>query len=160
MQYDEVIISAAALDVPAENYEEFDQQIDPAKLGEKLTQKNPLKGSIREYQYYASDYLLLSFIEKKHARVKKFRVNLACLSTEAEHNKVFVWKWLYSAISAAVLTILCLLLAATLQAINPLYFSIAGTISFTAALICLLIFIYQKRDEYIFKSRFGKIQLF
>lgn len=37
---------------------------------------------------------------------------------------------------------------------------VAGSITLTASIICLLIFIYLVRDEYIFKSRYGNARLF
>ena len=49
---EEVIIANAIFDAQADNYEEFDQEIDPAKLGDKLVQANTLKGTVREFQYY------------------------------------------------------------------------------------------------------------
>lgn len=158
-EVEEVIITGAIFDVPADNYEEFDQELNPANLGDKLIQKNPLKATVREYQYYTSEYLLLNFVDKKNAKVKKFRVNLACLSSDPEHNKVIVWKWLYIALAAGILAILCLFLAA-LQTVKLEYCIITGTITLTAALICALIFIYLMRDEFIFKSRFGNAKLF
>jgi len=59
---DEVIVANAMIDVSADNYEEFNPEIDPTKLGEKLIQTNALKGTCREYQLYASNYLLLNFV--------------------------------------------------------------------------------------------------
>ncbi len=156
---EEVIIAGSAYDVPVDNYEEFDQEIDPAKLGDKLIQTNTLKGTVREYQHYAPDHLLLNFVEKKNAKAKKFRVNLAWLSSEPEHNKIIVWKWLYAASAAGALMGLFLFLAIS-QTVKLEYCLIAGTISLTAALICILIFIYLMRDEYIFKSQFGNARLF
>ncbi len=156
---EEVIIADAAFDVPADNYEDFDHELDPKKLGEKLIQTNPRKGSLREYQFYASDHLLLNFVDKKHAKEKKFRVNLAYLSSEPEHNKIIVWKWLLNALAAGALAVLCLFLAIS-EAVKLEYCIVAGTITLTAALICSLIFIYQIRDEFIFKSRFGNAKLF
>jgi len=159
MLSEEVIIADTAFDVPTDNYEEFDQEIDPAKLGNKLIQTNTLKGTVREYQKYASRHLLLNFIEKKNAKAKKFRVNLAWLSSEPEHNKVIVWKWLYGALAAGTLTGLCIFLAIK-QIVDLEYCILAGTISLTTALICALIFIYLMRDEYIFKGHFGNAKLF
>jgi hypothetical protein len=158
-QNEEVILAGAALDVHSDNYEEFDQEIDPGKLGKKLIQSNPRKGSIRRYQHYAEKHLLLNFIEKQNAPEKKFRVNLACLSSEPEHNKIITWKWLYRALAAGALAGLFLFLAST-DAIRLDYSIVAGTITLTTALICFLIFIYQMRDEYIFKSYFGGAKLF
>ncbi len=37
---EEVVFASAAHDVSADNYEEFDQEIDPSKLGLKLIQKS------------------------------------------------------------------------------------------------------------------------
>ena len=156
---DEVTIANAMLDVPADNYEEFNPEIDPAKLGDKLVQKNVLKGTCREYQLYASNYLLLNFVEKKRAKEKKFRVNLACLSSEPEHNKIIVWKWLYWALGAGALAGLSLYLGIS-QTVKPEYCLVAGTITVTAALIFSLIFVYLLRNEFIFKSRYGNARLF
>ena len=156
---DEVILANAILDVPLDNYEEFNPEIDPAKLGEKLIQKNTLKGTSREYQLYAANYLLLNFVEKKRAEEKKFRVSLAWLSSEPEHNKIIVWKWLYGALGAGALAGLSLYLGIS-ETVKPEYCLLAGTITVTAALICGLIFIYLMRDEFIFKSRYGNAKLF
>jgi hypothetical protein len=155
----EVIIAGAAFDVAGDNYEEFDQELDPAKLGDKLIQTNPLKGSVREYQFYTYEHLLVNLVEKKNAKAKKFRINLACLSSEPEHNKIIVWKWLYYALAAGALAILCLFLAIS-QTAKLEYCTIAGTITLTTALICILVFIYLMRDEYVFKGRFGNAKLF
>ncbi len=108
MGNEEVIITDTAFDVPSNNYDEFDQEINPARMGSKLRQTNTLKGTAREYQFYASDFLLLSFTEKNKTR--KFRVNLAALCSEPDHNKVIVWKWLYFALATAALTGLCIFL--------------------------------------------------
>ena len=156
---DEVIIASAAYDVPADNYEEFDQEIDAKKLGDKLLQRNALKGSVRHLQFYADSHLLLSIVKKKNAKVEKFRVNLACLSSEPIHQKIIVWKWLIAALLAAALTGLFVFFTIN-ETIRTEISIVAGTISLTASLILLLIFIYQMRNEYIFTSQFGDAQLF
>lgn len=156
---EEVLIANAMIDVSADNYEEFNPEIDPAKLGEKLIQTNALKGSRREYQIYASNYLLLNFIEKKRAKENKFRVNLACLSSEPEHNKVIVWKWFYGALGVGALACLSLYLGIS-ETVKPEYCLLAGIITVTAALICCLIFVHLLRNEFIFKSRYGNAKLF
>ena len=155
----EVIFASAVFDAPADNYEEFDQEIDPAKLGEKLIQTNTLKGTRREYQLYTSSYLLLNFVERKRAKEKKFRVSLAWLSSEPEHNKVIIWKWLYAVFGAGALAGLSLYLGIS-ETVKPLYCLLAGTITVTIALICCLIFVYLMRDEFIFTSRYGHAKLF
>ncbi len=154
---EEVIIVSAAFDVPTDNYEEFDQEIDPAKLGEKLLQSNALKGTTREYQLYADKHLLLDFTEKKNQ--KKIRINLAWLTSEAEHHKVIVWKWLFAALAAGLVAAIFLYLALA-ETINVEYSIIGGTISLTATIILTLIFVYYMRNEFIFKSRYGNAKLF
>jgi len=156
---EEVIIGSAVYDVPADNYEEFDQEIDPTKLGEKLVQNNTLKGTRRQYQLYGANYLLLNLKEKERAREKQFCVNLAWLSSEPEHNKVIVWKWLYAALGAAALASLFIFLSES-EILAPIYGTIAGSITIAATLICALIFVYLMRDEFIFKSRYGDARLF
>ena len=156
---DEIIISGAPLDVPSDNYDEFDQEFDTAKLGEKLVQENTLKGTRREYQLYAPNYLLLSFVEKKNAQPKKYRINQAYLSSEPEHYKVIVWNWLYGALAAGVLTVLFISLA-VYERLSLEFCFVAGSIALTITLICTLIFVYLQRDEYIFKSEFGNVDLF
>ena len=153
----EVIISGIPLDVPSDNYEEFDQKIDPAKLGNKLVQQNTLKGTEREFQSYSDTHLLLKVKSKK--KQQDYRVNLAWLSPQPKHNKVIIWKWLYFSLAAAALTGLFIFLA--VQEILKLeYSAVAGTVSLTASLILGLIFIYKIQDEFIFTSNFSKIGLF
>ena len=156
---EEVIMANAELDVPADNYDEFDQEIDPGKLGDQLIQTNTLKGTRRRYQTYAEKYLLLNFVEKKRAKEKNFRVNLACLTSEPDHYKVVVWKWLYGALGAGALAGLSIYLGIS-ETVRLEYCLFAGTITVTTALICTLIFIYLMRDEYIFKSHYGGAKLF
>jgi hypothetical protein len=159
MQHEEVIIGGVGFDVSTDNYDEFDHEIDPASLGKKLRQENPLKGSLREYQFYTDRHLLLHCVETKKARAKSYRVNLACLSPEPERNRLINWNWLYAALAAAALSGLCLFLAIQ-DIVEVQYCAIAGTVFLTASLILFLIFIYLMRDEYIFRSRFGNAPLF
>jgi hypothetical protein len=160
MAHEEIIISGAGVEAPTDNYEEFDQAINSDKLGGKLVQKNTLKGTVREYQLYASIYLLLSFYKKKkRSQGISYRVNLTCLNSEPEHNRIFIWEWLFVALGTGALAGLSLYLAKS-QAVKLIYCMVAGSITLTASLICLLIFIYLMRDEYIFKSRYGNARLF
>lgn len=156
---DEVIIASAAYDVPVDNYEEFDQKIDAKKLGDKLLQRNTLKGTVRQLQFYSDKHLLLSIVKKKNAEAEKFRVNLACLSSEPIHQKIIVWKWLFAALLAATFSGLFMFFAIN-ETIKQEYSVVAGTVLLTAALILSLIFIYQMRNEYIFTSQFGGAHLF
>ena len=156
---EQLMFSSAAYDVAADNYEEFDQEIDSAKLDKKLTQTNTLKGTHREYQLYAPNHLLLSLIEGKRTKEKSFQVNLAWLNPEPQHNKIIVWKWLYWALGTGALA--CLSLYPVFSETDKLnYYLVAGTITITASLICSLIFIYLMRDEFIFKSLYGNARLF
>lgn len=157
MGNEEVIITDTVFDVPSNNYDEFDQEINPALLGNKLLQTNTLKGTIRDYQLYASEYLLLNIKEKK--KIRKFRVKLAALNSEPDHNKIIVWQWLYAALATAALTGLCIFLALN-NTFKTEYCIVAGSIALTTSLICVLFFISHMRDEYIFKSQFGNIPLF
>lgn len=156
---EEVVFASAEHEVSADNYEEFEQEIDASKLGLKLIQQNPLKGSIREYQFYDNSHLLLNLVAKKSAKEKKFRLDLAWLSSEPEHNKIIVWKWLHYALTAGVLAGLFLYLGIE-QVFEPDYFYIAATIALTTTLIFALTFIYCMRDEYFFKSYYGNAKLF
>lgn len=155
----EIIIESAAFDVSSDNYESFDQAFDPSKLGEKLVQENTRKGTVREYQFYASRHLLLNFTEKKKAAAKKFRVNLAYISAEPEHNKVIKWNWLYGALVSAALLGLFIYLGIE-ELLKLEYCLIGAAITLTASVICALMFAYLMRDEFIFKSQFGDIGLF
>ena len=156
---EEVIFTSAVYDVHADNYEEFDQEINPAKLGKKLVQTNPLKGTRREYQLYGSNHLLLNSVERERAKEKHFRVNLACLTSEPVHYKVIIWKWLYAALGTGVLAALSFYLGIS-ETVKPVYSLVAGTVTVTASLICALIFVYLMRDEFIFKSLYGNAKLF
>jgi len=128
-------------------------------LGNKLVQANALKGTVREFQFYSASHLLLSLAKKKKAEAKNFRVDLAWLSSEPVHNKIIVWKWLFGALISAALTGMFIFLAIN-ETVKLEYSAVAGTASLTATLIFSLIFIYQMRNEYIFKSHFGGARLF
>ena len=154
---DVVIISGTPLDVSSDNYEEFDQELDSAKLGKKLVQQNTLKGTVREFQPYSDTHLLIS--SQKNNKRQSYRVSLAWLSPQPKHDKVIIWKWLYGALAAAAVTGLFILLAVQ-EIMKPEYSAVAGTVSLTASLILGLIFIYKMQDEFIFTSNFGKIELF
>jgi len=156
---EEVVISDVNLDVPSDNYEEFDQQIDPAQLGDRLVQNNSLKGSRRVFQFYRNRYLLLDILENKKAGARKFHLNLAWLSAEPEHNKVVTWKWLIASVTAFVATALFFFLA--YAEILPLLYGLAGgVLSLSGALIFALIFVYLKRDEFVFYSHYSRTRLF
>lgn len=157
MTSEEVIISGIPLDVPSDNYEEFDQEIDPAKLGAKLVQKNTLKGIEREFQPYSDTHLLLKVRKKK--KQQDYHVNLAWLSPQPKHNKVIIWKWLYGALGAAAVASLFIFLAVE-EILRLEYSAVAATVTLTASLILGLIFVYKMQDEYIFTSTFGKIDMF
>jgi hypothetical protein len=159
MDEEEIIIANAIFDAPADNYEDFDQELDPAKLGEKLIQTNTLKGTVREYQYYSNNYLFLNLVKKKKSEEKKFRVNLSWLSSEPEHIKIIIWKWLYGALASTALMSLFIFLTYN-GTLEMTFGAVLSTASLTAALILFLIFIYQMRNEYIFKSYFGGANLF
>lgn len=156
---DEVIISNTAFDVPVDNYEEFDQEIDSAKLGKKLIQKNTLKGIVRKFQFYSNNHLMLNIVKKKKSEQQKFQINLAWLCAEPVHIKIIVWRWLSgSLLSAAALGLVVLL---TTNGTMSMQYSIVGSVlSLTASVIFLLIFIYHMRDEYVFKSQFGGAKIF
>jgi len=157
MQDDDVIIANAIFDAEADNYEEYDQQIDVTKLGVKLRQTNKLKGSIREFQFYANNYFLLNLSQnKKH---KDFRINLAWLNSEPEHHKVIIWKWLCASLFTLILTVAVAFLTFN-QSLAFDYGTIAGTVLFTSSIILFLFFIYQMRNEYIFTSQFAKTKIF
>jgi len=156
---EELIISDTAFDVPADNYEEFDQQLDESKLGPRMVQKNTLKGTVREYQLYGDDHLLLNCITNKKVAAKNFRINLAWLSSEPEHHKVIVLKWLYAFLFSGMSAGLCLFFTIN-ETFDLTYGAVATTILLTSTLIFVLIFIYNMRDEYIFKSCFGDSKLF
>lgn len=156
---EEVIFTSAVYEVPADNYEEFDQEIDPAKLGEKLVQTNTLKGTRRECQLYGTSHLLLNSVERERTQEKHFHVNLACLTSEPEHSKVIIWKWLYAALGTGALAALSFYLGFS-ETVEPVYTLVAGTVTATASLIFSLIFVYLMRDEFIFNSRYGNAKLF
>lgn len=159
MLAEEVIIADTVFDVPSNNYDEFDQEINTDKLGTRLLQTNALKGTSRQYQFYASRYLLLRFIEKKKSNTKNFHINLAALCSEPEHIKIVAWKWLYGAFISVASMGLCIFLSLT-ERIETEYCLVAGTIALTTAMIFVLFFIYFMRDEYVFKSNYGKTSLF
>lgn len=158
-EYEEVIVAGSAADVSTDNYEEFDLEINPEKLGETLVQKNTLKGTFRQFQFYARNNLLLNIIDKKSAPEKKFQINLAWLSAEPQHNKIVIWKWLAIAICCAIASG-AIAYMATQEMLKLEYCYVIGSITTSLTLVFILLFIYCMRDEYIFKSYFGDAEIF
>lgn len=156
---EEVVISDVSLDVSTDNYEEFDQEIDHSQLGDRLVQNNALKGSHRQFRFYRSGYLLLDVLEKKNATAKKFHLNLAWLSSEPEHHKRIVWKWLIASVTALIAATLFFYLNYT-DMLPAIYGLTGGVLSLSGSLIFALIFIYQMRDEYVFYSHYAQVRLF
>ncbi len=156
---EEVIVASAAYDVPTDNYEEFDQEIDPAKLGDKLVQSNSQKGLLREFQIYDRSHLLVSDGDITGDDVSHYRVNLAWVDAEPKHLKLIDWNWLYAALFFGTITATFVILAIT-QNLTMDYSMIGGTISFTITMLATLIFIYKLRDEFTFQSYFGGADLF
>lgn len=155
----EIIMESTVMDVSADNYDEFDHELVPEKLGKKLVQENRLKRTMREYQIYGPTHLLLNFIEKKKKAPINYRVNLTYLTSKPEHLTVTVMEWLYGAIAAGVMTIL-LIVFAIYGFITIGNSFIAGSVTLSITLICVFIFVYLKRDEYIFRGAFGGLPLF
>jgi len=155
----EVIITGTLFDVHADNYEEFDQEINPEKLGALFKQNNTLKGTTRSFQLYSKSHLIISVTKKNRKKIKSFWVNLACLSPQPEHIKIRPWKWLYLAVATMVIAGVSLY-ASNIGLLSTEYSYIATIICAASSSIFLLIFLYAMRDEYIFKSCFGGARLF
>ena len=154
-----IIESAGGFDATSDNYEEFDHELDPARFGKKLSNSNVLKGSYNELQLYDTTHLFIRSREKKHAPEKSYRVNLAWCSSEPEHFRLVIWKWLY--ISIIFLVLLALDAVLGINEVMPTMMAVyAGIPLLTLSLIFLLVFFYCQRDEYIFKSHYGDTPLF
>ena len=67
---EDVIIVGAAYDTPADNYEEFDEQLIPEKLGDSLIQTSIMHGSFRALQLYDSRFLLIKQRKKQKSPEK------------------------------------------------------------------------------------------
>lgn len=156
---DEEVIVANAVLGGHENYEEFDQQIDADKLGEKLVQTNRQKGSLRELQLYDHRYLLISDGDIDGANTRKYRVNLSWVSAEPTHERFIDWKWLYLSIAMGSITSVFVILA-VLGELTMDYAMIGGTISLTLTALTTLIFLYRRRDEFTFRGYYGGAGLF
>ena len=154
-----IIESAGGFDTTSDNYEEFDQELDPAKFGKKLCNSNVMRGSYNELQLYDTTHLFVRNRAKKHSPEKSYRVNLAWCSPEPEHFRLVVWKWLYISIAFFVLLAVDIILGA--REVIPMMPAIyAGIPLLTLATIFLLVFFYCQRDEFIFHSNYGDTPLF
>jgi len=156
---EEMIVNDVALGFSADNYDELDEQIDPAKFGVKLVQSNSQKGTLREFQIYDQSRLFVSSGNIKGEPSQKYRINLAWVHPEPHHNKLVDWNWLVAALVFGGLSIMFLVLG-LLEMLAIDYCMIGGSISFTLTLLATLIFIYKLRNEFTFFSRFGGADLF
>ncbi len=154
---EEVIVANAALGFGDDNYDEFDAELNPAKLGESLLQVNSLKAVNHRFQLYDGKHLLIDVEHKKKRR--QFRVDLALLNAEPVHHRVIEWKWL--AISLAGICILVLAIFLVVRQLLGVEIGIAlGVVGLGDALLFFAIFLYRMQDDYIFHSRFGGARLF
>jgi len=156
---EEVVISSAGLDLSADNYEEFDAELDPARFGDRLSQGNVLRGSVNDLQIYDTQHLLVSSRDNKHAEQKDYRLNLAWCDAEPQRQRIVAWKWLYLSLGFLSLFLLDLGLAIS-EIIDDTLALYAGAPLLTVAIIFLLIFVYCLRDRFIFCSRYGGTPLF
>ena len=142
-----------------ENYDEFDIELDPAKMGPKLVQANRQKGELREFQIYGNKHLLIAVSKLDGGRARRYRVNLGYLADEPSHQKLVDWKWLIAALCFGGIAILCAAMA-YLGYLAMDYAMIGGTITATLCALAALIFAYRLRDEYTFNSHVGNATLF
>jgi hypothetical protein len=151
---EEVIVANAALGDDGDNYEDVEQQIDPAKLGDKLVQANNQKGFIRELQLYDGRYLLIREGSIDAQDRRQYRVNLAWVSSEPQYTRLVDWKWLYISLLLGAITATFVILAIT-HKLTMDYSMIGGTISLTLTVLTSLIFAYRLRDEFTFTGFYG-----
>lgn len=156
---EEIIIVESVYDVPSDNYDDYELEIDPDKLGRCLRQTNTLKGSSREIQFYGDSHLLMRHKESKNAEEKNFRLSLSWLSSEPVHNKVIVWRWLVLSLLffSMIVAVIIFERSGLIDTQMSLIISIP---CFSLASILLLIFLYTMRDEFIFHSLYGGASLF
>jgi hypothetical protein len=156
---EDVIVVGAAYDTPSDNYEEFDEQLVPEKLGERIIQTNVMRGSYRAAQFYDGRYLLIRQRDKQKAPEKSYRINLAWCSPDPVHFRQTPWKWFYA--SAFIFAMIAFdIFLAYKEVISLEWAAYIGTPALTLAIIFMLVFFYYRRDEYIFTSQYGGSRLF
>ena len=123
----------------------------------EFEQSHKLRGMHRKLTIF-NDTQCYQWIQDKHRRKYKFRLNLAYLDPRPFHLRHIVWKWLYGSLSLWLLAAVFIFMG-WLDSSSIISMGILTSI-LVAAAMTLLAFFYLSHDTVYFRSQFGKIRLF
>ena len=134
-------------------------EVNIDKVDFEFEQSSKIRGTYRNLTIFNGNYCYQA-IKNKHERKYKYRVDLSYLDPRPVRERHIAWKWLYTAIGLALLSILSVYTAWVANWVSPsIYFLIFLVIEVSALLICLLLFTHNTYDRIIFKSQYGRVKL-
>jgi len=154
----EVAFAADQIIMSADNYEDFDNRIDPRQLRSGFIQENWLKGSYHKFELYRQNYLFQTvrrYRDKEHC---KYRINLAWLDPKPEVVQVIAWKWVSTALATAIWA-LVLFYVAYFSELKIAHVESAARLMSTITVISLCLFFYCNENKLVFNSYLSNVPL-
>lgn len=151
-------------DLTIDNYDTFDERLNRRALGQRCVQENRWHGMSRSFQMYKDSHLFQELHWYRAREKKTYRLNLACLQRKPEHIVTLEWKWVSTAIATAIWSAVLVYLGSftaffNSNSIQPEHAIAAGILMATITFISLILFIYQKKDQYIFYTYCAQVPI-
>jgi hypothetical protein len=141
-----------------ENYEDFDNRLDPRQLSPEFVQQNRLKGRYHKYEIYREHYIFQSVKRYRDKVETNYRVNLAWLDPKPEIVQKVEWKWASSALATAIWAVV-LFYVAYFSQLQTEYVDSAAILMSTLTVISLCMFMYSNEHKLVFNSYLSNVPL-
>lgn len=154
----EINSSADQVVMSADNYEDFDQQLDPKLLRPAFIQESWLKGSFQKHEIYRQKYLFQTIRRYREKEFKQYRINLSWLDPKPEVIQTVAWRWVSSALATAIWAALLFYLAYFTE-LKIDHLDSAAILMSTITVISLCLFIYRNENKLVFNTYLSDVPL-
>ena len=133
-----------------------DENIKVEHVNFEFEQNSKLRGLYRKTTIFNDTHCYQS-VKNKHQRKYKYRIDLAILDPKPFRRRRVDWKWLFASLTLVGLDI-AIIFGGWIDtaSVNFLGLLIGVTV---VAIMTLLAFFHQSRDNVIFRSQYGKIRM-
>ncbi len=142
----------------ADNYEAFEEKLDPRQLQPAFIQDDWLKGRFRKYEIYNKHYLFQTIKHYRDKECKTYRLNLAWLDPKPETVEIIAWRWVSTALATAVWALLLFYMAYS-GADKDEYVASATILMGTVTVIALCLLLYSRENKLVFNSYLSNVPL-
>lgn len=141
-----------------DNYEDFEERINPQQLHPAFVQDNWFKGCFRKYELYDKHYLFQTIKHYRDKDFKTYRLNLAWLDPKPESVQIIAWRWVSTALATAVWALLLFYMAYASD-VKYDYIESAAILMSTITVISLCLLLYSKQNKLVFNSYLSNVPL-